>query len=135
MQRSKPGGLKLMRKYPSISDNPGLEAWVEDGEWSRKEVFRKINNYNFPPPNTAARYHSTAPTGGATLPLTHPSAYHPRHASSAACMPMCVCVRLCARVCACVRVRLSVTCTCDVLWQMHAACGNLWASDISPIRQ
>ena len=101
-----------MRKYPSISDNPGLEAWVEDGEWSRKEVFRKINNYNFPPPNTAARYHSTAPTA---YRRRHPAPHSPLSLSPPArlfcCLHAHVCVCAAVRPCVCLCARAT---ECDV---------------------
>ena len=40
--RTDPNGVPFMLSYPDISQDPGLEAWKEDEEWSRATVFDSV---------------------------------------------------------------------------------------------
>ena len=63
--RSKPGGAPFMSSYPNIGDNPGLEPWKEDEDWSRAKVFDSLLrtwNYNTSPPPGATNPHGPKDT-------------------------------------------------------------------------
>jgi hypothetical protein len=45
--RSDPKGVSLMRSYPNILDDPGVESWIEDEEWKCEKVFEHMKRVDF----------------------------------------------------------------------------------------
>ena len=42
---SDPKGVVIMKRYPAIADDPGLELWMEPDNFEREKVFSNLKRY------------------------------------------------------------------------------------------
>lgn len=55
--RTDPMGVDLVKSYPDIKDDPGVEDWLEPSEWKMERVFNDIRRWNFYTDEEDDRHH------------------------------------------------------------------------------
>eukprot|EP00965_Chrysotila_dentata_P175281 5785824-Pleurochrysis_carterae.AAC.2 len=47
VKRSTPDGVEMMRSYPDVEQNPGVEDWLAQDKWSMSCVFDDLQRWAF----------------------------------------------------------------------------------------
>ena len=86
--RTDPAGVRLMKKYPSISIDPGVTPWAEETAWKRDKVFADLARWEYTQLHSAevqaardkwaalARWHQSHPTSD-TVVIGQPAVMGP----------------------------------------------------------
>ncbi len=77
--RSDPAGIDLLRSFPDIHDDPGVEDWMDFSEWKGKRIFDDVGKWTFnwngdqhrPEWQPLIACHSADPTADYVLALIH----------------------------------------------------------------